>query len=83
MKILITGGTVFVSRYAAEVFARKHDVFVLNRNTRPQVEGVTLIEADRHALGERLKSLHFSMNEISYYISTFSQQFLQKMEVKY
>ena len=59
MKILITGGTVFVSRYAAEYFARKHNVFVLNRNTRPQVEGVTLIETDRHALGERLKSLHF------------------------
>ena len=60
MDILITGGTVFVSRYAARYFAQKgHRVFVLNRNHFPQEEGVTLIEADRHELGERLKPTHF------------------------
>ena len=59
MKILITGGTVFVSRYAATYFSREHEVFVLNRNTRTQVPGVTLIEADRHALGDCLKGRHF------------------------
>lgn len=59
MKILITGGTVFVSRFAAEYFAKKHEVSVLNRNTRPQVPGVALIEADRHDLGDCLKGRHF------------------------
>lgn len=59
-KILITGGTVFVSRYAASYFAAKgNDVYVLNRNSRPQVPGVTLIEADRHNLGEKLKGYGF------------------------
>ena len=34
MKILVTGGTVFVSKYAAQYFAQKgHEVFVLNRGT--------------------------------------------------
>lgn len=59
MKILITGGTVFASRYTAEYFAKKHEVYVLNRGTRPQPEGVTLIKADRHALGDVLKSYKF------------------------
>ncbi|MBR2811042.1 MAG: NAD-dependent epimerase/dehydratase family protein [Solobacterium sp.] len=60
MKLLITGGTVFVSRYAAEYFAYKgHDVFVLNRNTRKQAAGVTLIQADRHQLQEILKPHRF------------------------
>lgn len=60
--ILITGGTVFVSRYAAEYFVKKGDhVFVLNRNTRCQSEGVTLIEGDRHDLGDKLKNYHFDI----------------------
>lgn len=60
MKILITGGTVFVSRFAAEYFvARGHDVYVLNRNTKPQPHGVKLLNADRNALGNALKKLHF------------------------
>ena len=49
MRILVTGGTVFVSRYTAEYFLKKaHEVFVLNRNSRPQSKGVKLIECDRH-----------------------------------
>lgn len=60
--ILVTGGTVFVSRYVAEYFVKKGDnVYVLNRNTRPQSEGVTLIEADRHNLGDTLKRYHFDL----------------------
>ena len=52
-KILVTGGTVFVSKYVAEYFVKKGcDVYVLNRNSRPQSEGVTLIEADRNNLGD-------------------------------
>lgn len=58
--ILVTGGTVFVSRYVASFFAgRGHNVFVLNRNTRPQVPGVTLIEGDRNQLGDKLKGYDF------------------------
>lgn len=34
---------------------------MLNRNTKTQVEGVTVIQADRHDLGNRLKSLHFDI----------------------
>lgn len=58
--ILVTGGTVFVSRYAAAYFrGRGWQVYVLNRNTKRQEDGVTLIEADRHALGDRLRAMHF------------------------
>ena len=50
-KILVTGGTVFVSRFIAEYYVAKGDeVYVLNRNTRPQSAAVKLIQADRHAL---------------------------------
>ena len=58
-KILVTGGTVFVSRFTAEYFSRENEVYVLNRNTRPQSDGVHLIEADRHALGDMLREYHF------------------------
>lgn len=58
--ILVTGGTVFVSRYVAEYFAGRGDrVFVLNRGSRPQPEGVILIQSDRHGLGNALKRYHF------------------------
>ncbi len=61
-KILITGGTVFVSRYIAEYYVSKgYDVYVLNRNSQKQSTGVKLIEADRHALGEILKHHHFDV----------------------
>ena len=59
-KILVTGGTVFVSRFVADYFARKgHDVYVLNRNSRPQLPNVTLIEGDRNDLGDKLKGYEF------------------------
>ena len=61
-KILVTGGTVFVSRYVAEYFVKKGDnVYVLNRNSRPQSAGVKLIEADRNALGDKLKDYDFDV----------------------
>lgn len=60
-KILITGGTTFVSKYAATYFVqRDYEVYVLNRNTKPQVKGVHLIEGDRHCLGNALKEIHFN-----------------------
>lgn len=59
-RILVTGGTVFVSRYIAEYYVKKgYEVYVLNRNSKPQSEGVHLIEADRHNLGNVLKGKHF------------------------
>lgn len=61
-KILITGGTVFVSRYIAEYFVFQGDeVYVLNRNTKPQSDGVILIEADRHDLKDRLRDYYFDV----------------------
>lgn len=61
-KVLITGGTTFVSKYAAHYFKEhNYDVYVLNRNTKPQVEGVTLIEGNRHELGEKLRDIHFDV----------------------
>lgn len=61
-KILVTGGTVFVSRYIAEYYVQKgDDVYVLNRNTKEQSEGVTLIEADRHNLCDILKGHFFDV----------------------
>ena len=59
MKILVTGGTVFASRFTAEYFSVSNEVFVLNRGTRPQSEGVRAIIADRHNLGETLKKYDF------------------------
>lgn len=61
-KILVTGGTTFVSKYTASYFAGKgEDVYVLNRNTKKQVQGVKLIEADRNNLGDALKSYSFDL----------------------
>ena len=49
MRILVTGGTVFVSRAAAEYFAAAgHEVTVLNRGSREQLRGVRHICCDRH-----------------------------------
>lgn len=62
MKILVTGGTVFVSRYIAEYFVKKGDeVYVLNRNTRSQSDGVILINNDRHDLGDSLRNMYFDL----------------------
>ncbi len=60
MKLLVTGGTTFVSKYVASYFVKQgNEVFVLNRNTKPQVEGVNLIEGDRHDLGDKLRNSAF------------------------
>lgn len=60
MKILVTGGTVFVSKFIAEYFVNKgNEVYVLNRNTKPQVKNVKLIECDRKNINDKLKGLHF------------------------
>lgn len=59
-KILITGGTVFVSKFTAAYFVKKgYQVYVLNRGSRQQVEGVHLICADRNNLKDQLKDYSF------------------------
>ena len=61
-KILVTGGTTFVSKYVAQYFVTGgYEVYVLNRNTKSQVQGVKLIECDRHDLGNILKNMHFDV----------------------
>lgn len=59
-KILVTGGTVFVSRFVAEYYVRQGaEVYVLNRGSKPQSEGGALLQADRHDLKDMLKGYHF------------------------
>lgn len=61
-KVLVTGGTVFVSRYIAEYYVAKgYEVYVLNRNTKEQSQGVKLIQADRHEIGDVLKDTYFDI----------------------
>ena len=60
MKILVTGGTTFVSRFTAEYFAKKgNEVYVLNRGNGRQSRGVRHIKADRHNLGDSLNGVYF------------------------
>lgn len=60
--ILITGGTTFVSKYAAEYFVSKGSaVTVINRGSRAQVKGVEHINCDRAALSGKLKGRHFDL----------------------
>lgn len=60
MKLLITGGTTFVSKYAAAHFVERGDeVYVLNRGSREQVPGAKLIKADRTQSGDLLRGVHF------------------------
>ena len=60
MNILVTGGTVFASRYVTEYFLSKgHTVYVLNRGNNAQSEGAVLIQCDRHALSDTLKKYDF------------------------
>jgi len=60
MRILVTGGTAFVSRYTAEYFvAEGFEVYVLNRGNGIQSEGVHHIRGDRHDLGDKLRDISF------------------------
>ena len=61
-KILVTGGTVFVSRFIAEYFVNQgEDVYVLNRGNHEQPGGTTLIEGDRLHMGDKLKGYKFDV----------------------
>lgn len=59
-KMLVTGGTGFVSGYLAQYFVQQGwQVWALNRDSREQLPGVRLIQADRHALGNALSGMRF------------------------
>ena len=59
-QILVTGGTVFVSKYVAKYFKSKgYEVYVLNRGTKEQIDDVNLICADRNNLDDCLKQYSF------------------------
>ncbi|WMJ81623.1 NAD-dependent epimerase/dehydratase family protein [Clostridium sp. MB40-C1] len=59
-RILVTGGTVFVSKYVAKYFQLKnYEVYVLNRGTKQQIENVNLICADRNNLQSCLQQYSF------------------------
>ena len=61
-KILITGGTTFVSKFTAEYFVKSgNDVTVLNRDSRKQVSGVQLICCDRMELKDILQEKHYDV----------------------
>ena len=59
-RILVTGGTVFVSKYVAKYFQSKnYEVYVLNRGTKQQIDNVNLICADRNDLKDRIEKYSF------------------------
>ncbi|MBC2458528.1 NAD-dependent epimerase/dehydratase family protein [Clostridium beijerinckii] len=59
-RVLVTGGTVFVSKYVAKYFESKnYEVYVLNRGTKQQIENVNLICADRNNLKDSLVKYSF------------------------
>lgn len=59
-RILVTGGTTFVSKYVAKYFQENnYEVYVLNRGTKQQIENVKLICEDRNNLGDCLKEYSF------------------------
>ncbi len=75
MNILVTGGTVFASRYTTEYFRDKgHNVFVLNRGNFSQSDGVTHIKCDRRNLGDTLKNYSF---DTILDIATYNRQDLE------
>jgi len=58
--ILVTGGTVFVSKYVAKYFqSNKYEVYVLNRGSKQQIENINLICANRNNLKDCLKDFYF------------------------
>ena len=65
-KILVTGGTVFVSKIVAQYFAsnkfkNEYQVYVLNRNNHSQVENVILINSSRENLVNKLEEYKFDI----------------------
>ena len=59
-RILVTGGTTFVSKYVAKYFqSNNYEVYVLNRGSKQQIENINLICADRNNLKDCLRDFSF------------------------
>ncbi|MBS2904522.1 NAD-dependent epimerase/dehydratase family protein, partial [Klebsiella pneumoniae] len=59
-RILVTGGTVFVSKHVAKYFqSNNYEVYVLNRGSKQQIENINLICANRNNLKDCLKDFYF------------------------
>lgn len=82
-KILVTGGTTFVSRFVATYYVNKgYDVYVLNRNTKEQVQGVTLIEANRNNIGDKLRGIEFdAILDITSYTKEDVQNLIESLDI--
>lgn len=62
MNILVSGGTIFVSKYISEYFRDlNYNVYIFNRGNNLQPEGVTSIKADRNNLGDIFKNYSFDV----------------------
>ena len=62
MNILVSGGTIFVSKYISEYFRDlNYNVYIFNRGNNLQPEGVKSIKADRNNLGDVLKKYSFDV----------------------
>lgn len=80
-KILIMGGTIFVSKYLATYFiAKGDDIYVYNRNTHKQPEKAMLIVGDRNNIGDSLKQYDFDL-VIAVYPETLPQPFKEEQLV--
>lgn len=82
MNILVTGGTVFASRYTAEYFSKRgNTVYVLNRGNKPQSQNVIPIIGDRKNLGNILKLYHFdAVIDVTAYNSEDVELLLNRLE---
>jgi len=77
MNILITGGTTFVSKFAAEYFINNgNDVYLLNRGSRQQPAGARLINCDRMKLGDTLKDKHF---DVIFDITAYTEEHIKAL----
>lgn len=80
-RILVTGGTTFVSKYTASYFVQKgYEVYVLNRGSKPQVSGVNFLKGDRHNPIQLPDGLHFdSVIDITAYKGTDVKDLLKSI----
>ncbi len=61
-KILVTGGTIFVSKYLAEYYTLTgNEVYTFNRGTHTQPKGVKFIKGDKTEVSPDLKKYSFDL----------------------
>lgn len=80
-RVLVTGGTVFISKFVATYYLKKgYEVYVLNRNTKEQVKGVKLINVNRNNIGDKLKNIYFDVIfDITSYTKNDAQNLIEAL----